>query len=86
MINIFSGSSLGKISLCKVLSLQDMCECICVIMLCHCHREITPFNIVSVLLNIIFKHKLKKTLWNFVLLYENYCKVVKEVRNFLELF
>ena len=57
VINIFFGSSLGKVPLCEVLSLQDMCECL---MLCQRHQESAQFNIVSVFLNIILKHNLKK--------------------------
>ena len=40
------------------------------LMLFQCHKESgAQFNIVSVLLNIIFKHNFKKTfeLWNFAL-------------------
>ena len=35
------------------------------LMLCQCHRESAQFNIVLVLLNIIFKHNLKKLFFLF---------------------
>ena len=62
------------------------------LMLFQCHQESAQFNIVSVLLNIICKHNLKKLLnsLEFVFVqcqgYENYCKVVKGVRKLFELF
>ena len=61
------------------------------LMLFQCHQESAQFNI-SVLLNIILKHNLKKLLksleYFFVQCqrYETYCKVVKEVRKLFELF
>ena len=62
------------------------------LMLFQCHQESAQFNIVSLLLNIIFKHNLKKLLnsleFSFVQRqgYENYCKVVKGVQKHFELF
>ena len=62
------------------------------LMLFQCHQESTQFNIVSVLLNIIFKHNLKKLLNSLEFFfvqcqgYENYYKIVKGVRKLFELF
>ena len=62
------------------------------LMLPQCHQESAQFNIVSVLLNIIFKHNFKKLLnsFDFFLVqcqgYEIYGKVVEGVRKLLELF
>ena len=62
------------------------------LMLFQCHQESAEFNIVSVLLDIIFKHNLKKLLNSFEFFfvqcqgYENYCKVVKGYENFLSYF
>ena len=62
------------------------------LMLFQCRQESAQFNIVSVLLNIIFKHNLQKlsnSLEFFFFVqyqdYENYCKVVKGVRKLFEL-
>ena len=62
------------------------------LMLFQCHQECAQCNIVSVLLNIIFKYNLNKLLnsleFFFVLCqgYENYCKVTKGLRKLFELF
>ena len=62
------------------------------LMLFQCHQESAQFNIVSLLLNIIFKHNLKKLLNSLEFCfvqrqgYENYCKVVKGVQKLFELF
>ena len=61
------------------------------LMLFQCHQESTQFNIVSVLLNIIFKHNLKKLkLFGIFFVqcqgYENYYTVVKGVLKLFELF
>ena len=62
------------------------------LMFFQCNQENAQFNIVSVLLNIIFKHNLKKLLTSFEFFfvqcqgYEDYCKAVKEVRKLFELF
>ena len=53
------------------------------LMVFHCHQESAQFNSVSVLLNIIFKHNLKKLLKSLEF---NYCKVVKGVPKYFELF
>ena len=56
------------------------------LMLFQYDQESAQFNIVSVLLNIIFKHDLKTLLNSLEFFfvqcqgYENYCKVVKRVQ------
>ena len=57
------------------------------LMLFQCHEESAPF-IVLLLLNTIFKHHLQRLLnsLEFFSMYENYCKVVKGVRECFELF
>ena len=58
----------------------------------QCHQESAQINIFSILLNIIFKHNLKKLLNSVELLfvqrqgYKNNCKVVKVVRKLFVLF
>ena len=54
------------------------------LMLFQCHQESDQFNIVSVLLNTIFKNNFKKLLNSLEFFF--YCKVVKEVRKLFELF
>ena len=63
------------------------------LMLFQCHQKKAQFNIISAMLNIIFKHNLENTLHSLELFffvqchrYENYCKVVKAVRKLFELF
>ena len=62
------------------------------LMLFQCHQESAQFDIVSVLLYIIFKHNFKKLLNSLEFFfvqcqgYENYGKVVKGVQKLLELF
>ena len=63
------------------------------LMLFQCHQESgAQFNIVTVLLTIIFQHNFKKLLisLDFFLFsqgYKNYCKIVKEAKkNFLSYF
>ena len=58
-------------------------------MMFQCHQESAPINIVLVLLNIIFKYNLKKTIKNLELAFfqfqgfENCCNFVKGVRKLL---
>ena len=62
------------------------------LMLFQCHQESAQFNIVSVLLNIIFKHNLKILLNSLEFVFvqcqqdENYCEVVKGVQKLFVLF
>ena len=62
------------------------------LMLFQCHQLSDRFNIVLALLDIIFKHNLKKLLNSLEFLfvqcqgYENYCKIVKGVRKRFEQF
>ena len=61
------------------------------LMLFQCHQESAQFDIVSVFLNIIFKHNLKKLLNSLEFFfvqcqsYESYWKVVKGVRKLFQL-
>ena len=58
------------------------------LMLPHCHQESAQFNIVSVLLNNIFKHNFKKLLNSFDFFWFNVrgtksmVKLLKEYENF----
>ena len=62
------------------------------LMLFQCHQESAQFDIVSLLLNIIFKHNFKKLLNSLEFFfvqsqgYENYCRAVKGVRKLFEQF
>ena len=62
------------------------------LMLFHFHQESAQFNIVLLLLRIIFEHNLKKLLnaLEFSIVqcqgYKNYCKVVKGYQNLLSYF
>ena len=62
------------------------------LMLFQYHQESVQFNIILALLNIIFKHNLKKLLKSFGIFfvqcqgYENYCKVVEGVQKLFRLF
>ena len=77
---------------CSVLEHQLNTAFTAFLMLFQCHHKNAQFYIVSVLLNIIFKHNLNKLFKLFGIFfvqcqgYENHCKVVKGVWKLFVLF